>query len=447
MKDLTQGNEGRVMLQFAFPLIIGNIFQQLYNIADTIIVGKYIGTDALAAVGSSFSIVVFLTSIIIGLCMGSSTLFAHFFGAKKDLLLKKSIFNGFVFVGSIALLLNIIVLVFIDSILKLVHTPSIIFAPTKAYLVVIFWGLGFTFLYNYFASLLRALGNSLTPLIFLIISALINIVLDLVFIIVFKWGISGAALATIIAQGISAVFCVIYCFIKVPLLRFQLDDLKLDFSLLKEIINYSVLTSIQQSIMNFGILMIQGLVNTFGVAVMAAFAAAVKIDAFAYMPAQDFGNAFSIYMAQNKGANKPLRMKRGIKVACSISTIFCILASACVLIFSTNLLTLFIPKNQLEIIQYGKEYLWIVGSFYILIGYLFLFYGYYRGVGHTNISVVLTVISLGLRVALAYICAPLFGVTAIWWAIPIGWLIADGVGLYLYFRFNKNTNSNSSQLL
>lgn len=438
MKDLTQGNEAKVMLQFAFPLIVGNIFQQFYNIADTILVGKFVGSDALAAVGSSFSIVIFLTSIIIGLCMGASTLFAHFFGAKEISLLKKSIYNGFIFIALLTLILNVLVLSFSTPILQLVHTPESIFTATKTYLTIIFYGLGFTFLYNYFSCLLRALGNSFMPLIFLIVSSLLNIVLDLIFIIGFQMGVEGAALATIIAQAFSALLITFYSTKKLSFLHYTKQDFRLNIPLMKQLIHYSVFTSIQQSIMNFGILMIQGLVNTFGVSVMAAFAAAVKIDAFAYMPAQDFGNAFAIYIAQNKGARQTKRIHKGIKIALGISTLFCAIASLCVLLFATPLLTLFISKDALEILHYGKEYLWIVSTFYILIGYLFLSYGYYRGIGKANISVILTVISLGLRVALAYTFAPSLGVIAIWWAIPVGWFIADLTSLCFYIYFKKN---------
>ncbi len=189
--------------------------------------------------------------------------------------------------------------------------------------------------------------------------------------------------------------------------------------------------------MNFGILLIQGLVNSFGVSIMAAFAAAVKIDSFAYMPVQDFGNAFSTYIAQNKGAGESKRIKKGVKSSFKIITLFCIIISALVVFFSKELMTIFISPSEVEIIAYGSQYLYIVSIFYFLIGYLFMFYGFYRGIGSTNVSILLTVISLGLRVGIAYLLAPTLGVTAIWWAIPIGWLIADIVGIAFMKKANK----------
>lgn len=303
-KDLTKGNETKAIISFAIPLIIGNIFQQLYNIADSIIVGKYIGASALASVGSSFTIIVFLTSIILGLCMGASVVFSQCFGAKDNAKLKSSIFTAFIFIGLITIIINLCAIFFTDNILIFMNTPQSLFNDVKQYIIIIFYGISFTFIYNYFCCLLRSVGNSFIPLVFLIIAAIINIVLDIVFITVFNLGIAGAAYATIIAQGISGISTAIYCFIKLPEIRFKKCDLKIDIKILKLVANYSLLTSIQQSIMNFGILLIQGLVNSFGVSIMAAFAAAVKIDSFAYIPVQDFGNAFSTYIAQNKGAGE-----------------------------------------------------------------------------------------------------------------------------------------------
>ncbi|MFR1709778.1 MAG: MATE family efflux transporter [Clostridium sp.] len=434
-KDLTKGNETKAIISFAIPLIVGNIFQQLYNVADSIIVGKYIGSSALAAVGSSFTIIVFLTSIILGLCMGASVVFSQCFGAKDEVNLKSSIFTAFIFIGVITIIINLFSIIFADNILNFMNTPEVLFKDVKQYIIIIFYGIGFTFIYNYFCCLLRSMGNSFIPLVFLIVAAIINIVLDIVFITVFNLGIAGAAYATIIAQGVSGIATAIYCFIKLPTVRFKLSDFKIDIKTLKLVANYSVLASIQQSIMNFGILLIQGLVNSFGVSVMAAFAAAVKIDSFAYMPVQDFGNAFSTYIAQNKGANETLRIKKGIKSSFKIITLFCIAISAIVVLFAKNLMTIFISPSEIEIINYGSQYLYIVSAFYFLIGYLFMFYGFYRGIGASKISILLTIISLGLRVGLAYCLSPIFGVTAIWWAIPIGWLIADIVGISLMRKY------------
>lgn len=430
LKDLTKGNETRAIISFAIPMIIGNLFQQLYNIADTIIVGQFIGPSALAAVGSAYTLMVFLTSIILGLCMGSGVLFSMFYGAGEIHMLKSSIFTSLWFIGLITGAINIFSFVFIDEILVFMRIPIDILKDTKEYIKIIFYGISFTFVYNYFAAVLRSVGNSVVPLIFLIIAAIINIILDIIFVVSLNMGVAGAAWATIIAQCFSAIAIAIYSFIKIPEIRPQRKHMKFNSEIVEKIANYSILTSVQQSIMNFGILMVQGLVNSFGVSVMAAFAAGVKIDSFAYMPVQDFGNAFSTFIAQNKGANKLDRIRRGIVSAVKIITIFCLLISAIVVIFARPLLGIFIKAEEVEIINIGVQYLYIEASFYCLIGYLFMFYGLYRGFGNVGMSIVLTIASLGTRVVLAYVLSsiPSMGVIGIWWAIPIGWALADLIG-------------------
>lgn len=434
-RDLTKGNVTKSMLLFAGPMIMGNLLQQLYNVADTFIVGKYIGPGALAAVGSSFTLMTFLTSIVLGLCMGSGVVFSMVFGAGKVEKLKSSFLMSFLFIGLFTIILNISVLIFITPLLKILQIPTEILTETRSYLQVIFYGILFTFFYNYFASLLRSIGNSFIPLVFLAVSALLNIVLDLLFIITFDMGVAGAAWATIIAQGVSAVCVTIYCYLKLPIIRLRRSDLRLDFAVLREISQYSVLTCVQQSIMNFGILMIQGLVNSFGVAVMAAFSAAVKIDSFAYMPVQDFGNAFSTFIAQNHGARKKERIQKGVRSAIKVTLIFCIIISFGVSIFARQLMSIFIKPEEVEIISIGVTYLRIEGAFYCGIGCLFLLYGFYRGIGKPGVSVILTMVSLGTRVILAYLLAsiPVVGLVGIWWAIPIGWILADFIG-FLYYR-------------
>jgi len=440
LRDLTKGNETKAIISFAVPMIIGNLFQQLYNIADTIIVGQFIGAHALAAVGSSYTLMVFLTSIILGLCMGSGVLFSMFYGADEINKLKSSIFTSLWFIGLITAIINIFSLLFIDEILMFMKIPIDIYDDTREYVQIIFYGISFTFVYNYFAAMLRSVGNSVVPLIFLIIAAIINIVLDIIFVLPLNMGVAGAAWATIIAQAFSAVGITIYSFIKIPEIRPQRKHMKYNSRLVKKIANYSILTSIQQSIMNFGILMVQGLVNSFGVSVMAAFAAGVKIDSFAYMPVQDFGNAFSTFIAQNKGAQKLDRIQKGISSAIKIITIFCLVISALVIIFAKPLLRIFIKAEEIEIIRLGAQYLYIVASFYCLIGYLFMFYGLYRGFGNVGMSIILTITSLGTRVVLAYTLSsiPAIGVIGIWWAIPIGWALADLIG---YFKLKRIYNT------
>lgn len=433
--ELTQGPVMKTMLRFAIPMILGDLLQQCYNIADTVIVGKFLGADALAAVGSAFSLMTFLTSILLGLAMGSGTVFSIRWGQKDHQGLKEGILASFVLLGIVTLILNVIVFAGIDWIIRVLQTPSDLVELMHEYLIVIFAGLIGIFLYNFFASLLRSLGNSVVPLVFLAVSACLNIVLDLLFVAVFRRGVAGAAEATVISQYVSGIGITIYTKIKFPDLLKKDRDVRLRMFRIREITSFSALTCLQQSIMNLGILAVQGLVNSFGTVTMAAFAAGVKIDAFAYLPVQDFGNAFSIFTAQNFGAQKTDRIKKGIRVAFLTSMAFGAVISVFVFVFARPLMTLFIDAGETEVIMEGVRYLRIEGAFYYLIACLFLLYGLYRALGKPGMSVVLTIISLGLRVALAYALSaiPGLGVVGIWWSVPIGWILADifGIGYYL----------------
>lgn len=429
-KDLTKGNVIKTMLLFAAPMILGNLLQQCYNIADSLIVGRFLGPDALAAVGSAYTLMTFLTSVLIGLCMGSGSLFSFYFGKKEKESFQKANASAFLFICLITLFLNGAAFLWIDLILKLLKVPESVYGIMREYVWIVFLGIFFVFLYNYFAYLLRAVGNSLTPLYFLAAAAILNILLDLLFVAVFSWGIKGAAAATVLAQAFSGVGIGLYAVVFDAGLRPVNRRGLINGNSLIEVIRYSVAACIQQSVMNFGILMIQGLINSFGAIVMAAFAAAVKIDTLAYMPAQEFANAYSIFISQNHGAGKSERLKQGTSWAVRISILFCAAISIFVYITAPWLMGAFLPKGELEIIRIGVGYLRIEGTFYCGIGVLFLLYGYFRGKGLPEMSIVLTVISLGTRVLLAYGLAPIpkIGVYGIWWAIPIGWFLADVVG-------------------
>lgn len=441
--DLTKGGITSSLLRFTVPMIAGALLQQCYNIADTIIVGQCIGTQALAAVGSAYTLMVFIISILLGLSMGAGTVLSLQFGAGKHEKLRQSIFVSFIFIGIITLALNAVAFIFLDETLVWLQVPGDVESLMRTYLLYIYGGITFTFLYNFYAALLRAVGDSVTPLIFLSVSVVLNIALDLILIISFDMGIEGAAIATVASQAVAAAGIIVFTRLKRPELKLTHNDMVFSRSSLKEIISFSSLTCVQQSVMNFGILMVQGLVNSFGLAVMAAFAAAVKIDSFAYMPVQEFGNSFSTFVAQNFGAEKTDRIKRGIRSAFITAIIFSIAITLIVFIFAKQLMMIFIAPEEVEIINIGIQYLRIEGSFYVGIGILFLLYGYYRAIRMPEMSVVLTVLSLGIRVALSYWLSaiPGIGVSGIWWSIPIGWFIADFVGI-LYYRIKIHKHLN-----
>ena len=438
-KDLTQGSITKTLLLFAMPMIAGNLLQQLYNIADTLIVGRFLGAEALAAVGSSYTLMTFLTSILLGLSMGSGAVFSIYYGEKNEEKLKESMAAAFWLILAVAVALNAVVFLCIHPIMSFLQVPQEIYDMMKEYLWIVFWGIFASFLYNYFASLLRAVGNSVIPLVFLAVSAVLNIILDLWFVLGQKWGVAGAAVATVLSQYVAGVGIFLYSGIKLPYFQGIRTYIRPKWDMMKEIGQFSFLTCLQQSVMNLGILMVQGLVNSFGTVIMAAFAAAVKIDSFAYMPVQDFGNAFSTFVAQNYGAGREDRIKKGIKKAVSLSVGFSLCISAVVFFFARPLMMIFVNAEETAILNAGVEYLRIEGAFYCGIGCLFLLYGYYRAVKKPGMSLVLTVISLGTRVVLAYVLSaiPQIGVTGIWWSVPIGWGLADLAGFLYYKRLGQ----------
>ena len=434
--ELTRGPVLKSLLWFAIPMILGDLLQQCYNVADTLIVGRFLGADALAAVGSAFSLMTFLTSILLGLSMGSGVVFSIRYGQGDIQGLKERIYASFLLLAGVTVVLNVLVFAGTDWIIWFMKVPDEIQGYMKDYLVVIFAGLAGIFLYNYFASLLRALGNSKVPLLFLAVSAILNIFLDLWFVLGLKRGVAGAAEATVISQYVSGIGIAVYAFLKFPLIRPQGEKIRIRLSCMKGIICFSALTCIQQSVMNLGILMVQGRVNSFGPAVMAAFAAAVKIDAFAYMPVQDFGNAVSTFIAQNYGAGQEERIRKGLKYSILTSMAFCLFITTGIWLLARPLMLLFVDAGETAIIAEGVRYLHIEGTFYCGIGCLFLLYGLYRAVGKPGMSVVLTIISLGTRVVLAYAFSaiPEIGVVGIWWSVPIGWFLADLTGLAYYWK-------------
>lgn len=439
-QDLTAGPITSTMLRFAGPMILGNLLQQCYNLADTLIVGRFLGPDALAAAGSAYTLMTFLNSVLIGLCMGSGTVFSLHFGSKDLKNLRNSVFLSFADIGALAVVMQGAAFLALDAILRLLQVPASVYPLMRDYVQVIFFGIVFVFLYNYFAFLLRAVGDSFTPLCFLGAAAVGNIALDLFFVVGLEAGIAGAAWATVLAQALSGVGLGIFAWLRCPMLRPRRADCTVTAPAARRVAWFSAAACVQQSVMNFGILMVQGLVNSFGSAVMAAFAAGVKIDSFAYMPAQEFGNAFSLFISQNHGAGRQDRVRRGTRSAVIVTAVFCAAVSLFVFEAAPLLMQIFIAPDQTAILSIGVGYLRVEGAFYCGIGLLFLWYGYFRGVGRPEMSLVLTVISLGTRVALAYAAAPGFGVTAIWWAVPIGWGLADLAGWWAYRRPRRSEN-------
>ncbi|MCI8476893.1 MAG: MATE family efflux transporter [Oscillospiraceae bacterium] len=434
--DLTKGPVFSSLCGFALPMILGNLLQQCYNLVDSWVVGHFVSSAALGAVGSAFALMTFLTSVLLGLCMGSGVVFSRCFGQGDRERLEHGLCASFLLTAVVTLILTVASLLMTDAIIRWMNVPPEVVDMTRSYLTLVFCGIPAIALYNYFGAYLKALGNSVVPLAFLGLSTVLNIALDLLLVAVYPFGTAGAATATLIAQSLSGVGITLYTFGTDRRLRQVFRTFQIKRSSLGEITSLSLLTCVQQSIMNLGILMVQGLVNSFGTVVMAAFATGVKIDAFAYMPVQEFGNAFSTFIAQNMGAEQAGRIKKGVQLGVLTVVAYCVLISLVLWFLAEPLILIFIAPEETAVVSEGVRYLHTVGPFYSGIGCLFLLYGLYRALGRPFISVVLTVISLGTRVALSYTLAPLpaVGVVGIWWSIPIGWGLADLTGLLCYYK-------------
>lgn len=437
-RDLTSGSITAGLWAFAVPFMLGNLLQQFYHLVDTWVVGRYIGDHALAAVGSSYTLMTFLTSVVIGLSLGTGSFLSIAFGKKEPDTIRNGIFLSASVIGALTLGIMGAFYLFLDPVISLLRVPEGLAEDMRLYLAYVFLGFFATFLYNYLSNVLRGMGNSTVPLIFLGIAVLLNVFLDLYFVIALELGIKGAAVATVIAQYASGIGILLYVWFACPQYRIRREDMRWNRKNVRGILSLSGFTCLQQSMMNFGILLVQGVVNSFGAEVMAAFTVAVKIDTIAYMPVQDFGNAFSVFVAQNFGARRRERIRAGVRQAVLSVALFCAVVSTAVFAFAEPLMGIFVDETSRETIAIGVKYLRIEGACYIGIGILFLLYGYYRAVERPLMSVILTVLSLGTRVVLANALSsvPEVNVVGIWVSIPIGWAAADlfGIGYYLWMR-------------
>ncbi|NLW59240.1 MAG: MATE family efflux transporter [Firmicutes bacterium] len=442
MQDLTRGREGRLIFAFALPMLIGNIFQQLYNTVDSIIVGNTLGKAALAAVGASFPLIFLLVSLIIGLTMGSTVLIAQFYGARRLDQVKKAIDTTYIFLFVAALVFTLLGLVTSKPLLKLLKTPAEIFPLAQTYLQIIIAGLIFTFGFNTISAVLRGLGNSKTPLYFLILSTLLNIVLDLVFILAFGWGVAGAAWATVIAQAVSFLLGQLYLARRFALFRFDLKKMTFDRTIFFTTVKIGLPTGVQQMLVATGMMALSRIVNNFnfGTAAVAAYTAAGRIDSFASMPAMNLSAALSSFVGQNLGAGKPERVKRGYLSTLGMAIAIALATTLTVALFGPELIALF--NTDPEVIAIGASYLVIVGSFYPVFAWMFITNGVLRGAGDTLIPMFFSVFSLWLiRVPVAALLARRLGTNGIWWGIPVAWTVGAllGFGYFLSGRWRRRS--------
>lgn len=432
MKDLTTGHEGRSIFLFAMPMFIGSLFQQLYNTADSIIVGRFIGKNAMAAVSGANPIMFLLASLLIGICLGFSILLSQFYGSKDTEKVVATIDTASIFVVLSSIVITILGLTFCGSILKFMNTPSIVFDQSKLYLTIIFAGIFFSAGYNFISSVLMGLGDSVTPLYFLIFASILNILLDLVFIVKLGMGVEGVAFATVISQGASFIISVIYLNKKHPLLKIKMKNLIYDNDIFKMGLKLGIPSGIQQMLFAFGNIALQTLVNNYGTSAMAAFGAGSKVETFIALPIMNLGSAVSTFVAQNIGAGEKERVKRGVKSSIKMALYMSLVISALIIIYRSNLILLF--NSDKDVVSIGSQYLLIIGPFFVFIGISFILSSAIKGAGDSMFAMLSSVFSLWLvRIPAAYILSKFFGVNGIWMGIPIGWILGLII-TYVYYR-------------
>jgi len=436
MRDLTEGKPGRLIFQFAAPMLIGNVFQQLYNVTDSIIVGRFLGKEALAAVGASFPLIFMLISFIIGIATGSTIVIAQYFGAKDMAKVRRTIDTMYIFLFFASLLIMVVGIAFSGDIFRLIRLPEEVIPQATLYMNVYLTGMIFFFGFNGTSAVLRGLGDSKTPLYFLVISTLTNIVFDLLFVVVFKWGIAGAAWATVLSQAGAFVSLILYLnYQKHELVKLTWRKLEWDKTIFLQSTRIGVPTGLQQTFVSLGMLALLRIVNDYGTVTVAAYSVAGRIDGLASLPAMNFGAALSSYTGQNIGAKKIKRVIEGLVATLSMSTITAVVTSILVMVFRVQLMALF--TNDQEVIAIGARYLLIVGGFYIMFSSMFVIGGVMRGAGDTLIPMFITLFALWIiRIPIAWVLSHKIGVDGIWWAIPIAWFIGMTFS-YIYYRTGK----------
>ncbi|MDD3224228.1 MAG: MATE family efflux transporter [Clostridium sp.] len=434
--DMTKGNIPKHLISFAMPLILGNFFQLTYNAADSIIVGRFVGTKALAAVGTANPIMNIVMFFLIGICMGASVLMSEFFGEKDMKKFKREVSTtmiaGFIF----TVILIVFCIIMTVPFLKLIRTPKSILPDASIYLRIIFLGMIFTFLYNVYASTLRSIGDSKIPLIFLIISSVLNVAMDIIFVVLLKMGVPGSALATVTAEFFSSILCISYAYIKVPILRFSKSELILDRKLLKDTINYSWVTAMQQTCLYVGKVLVQGAVNPLGIESIATFNAVNRVDDFAFTPQQSISSGMTTFLAQNRGAKKHNRIKGGFWSGLKIETAYWLFLLVAVYFGSPHIMHLFVSDNS-KVVNLGVTYLKMMAFFYLMPSYTNGIQGYFRGMGDLKVTLRSTFVQIVGRVVFSYLLAPKLGIVGIALSCFGGWVVMLSYEVPLCIKHRK----------
>ncbi|HLP73569.1 MAG TPA: MATE family efflux transporter [Bacteroidales bacterium] len=432
MKDLTTGKESKLILEFAAPMLLGTIFQQLFSIVDSIVVGNFIGKEALAAVGASFPVIFVMVSMIIGLVMGTTVVISQYFGAGDIARVKKAIDTMYIYSAIAGVISTIVGLIIAEPLLRLLDLPENILPQASQYLRIYLSGMLIFFGYNGTSAVLRGLGDSKTPLYFLIIATVANIILVLLFVAVFHWGIAGAAYATLVANAIAFGLAIYWLNRTHKIIRISLTGMHFDRETFRQSIRIGLPTGIQQTLVAIGGLALLGIVNKFGTNVIAGYSVASRLDAMAMIPAMSFSQALSTFVGQNIGANRPERIRTGLIATLKMSGLVTVITSLTVLLGGHLLMALF--TKDPDVIRAGDQYLTIISSFYMVFSLMFIYTGLLRGAGDTLIPMFFSLLSLWLiRIPVAWFLSGKMGAVGIWWSIPAGWI----VGLALSWMYYK----------
>ncbi len=432
MKDLTTGKEGKLIWRFAIPMLLGNVFQQLYNIVDSIIVGNYLGDEALSAVGASFPLIFLLISLVIGIAMGSTIVISQYFGAKDYEKVKLSIDTLYIILFFASILVSAFGLIFSRDIFELIKLPDEVIPQAMTYFNIFIAGSLGMFGFNGTNAVLRGLGDSKTPLYFLILSTIVNIILDFLFVVVFHWGIEGVAIASVIAQTGAFLSAVFYLNKYHKLINISVLKLKFDKSIFVKSLKIGIPSSIQQALVALGMLALFRIVNDYGTTTIAAYSVAGRIDSFAVLPAMNFAAALSVFVGQNMGANEVKRVRAGMISTLRMTGVLSIIISLIVVFFGHELMSVFSPNT--DVVKIGESYLRIVGSFYIIFSFMFVFNGVFKGAGDSLFPMFITLIALWLvRIPFSWWLSGKIGETGIWWGVPAGWVVGFSLSLVYFF--------------
>lgn len=438
--DMKHGKPTPVIVSFAIPIVLGNLFQQLYNTVDSVIIGRFQGELSLAAIGVSNPIMSVAIFLLFGICVGISVLLAQLYGAEEYEKFQQQISTALILGAGFTILLSFLFFFASKKILLQTKTPPEIIPQATAYLKIISVGLIFTFLYNFYSSVLRATGDSKTPFLFLLISSVANVFLDLLFIVVFKMGVAGAAIATVVAQALSSALCIAYVNRNHSLLALNRKKLVFRPSLVKNTLSYSWITAMQQTFLYLGRLLVQSVINGFGASSIAAFNSAVRIEALAYAPMDGLSSSASTFFAQNMGAKQPERIEKGFQKCLVIAVLYSILIGVTLYFIPEKIMGIFVKEAETNVISIGALYLQKMSFFYVIGGCMYILQGFFRGIKKLTLSFFATFTQIIIRIVLAHLLAPTFGIVGVCYATVIGWIWMfsfEGILSLIYFHKEK----------